>query len=41
MAAEGPSPELAGQVDRLVLLARILILVLFAIVFVMTTKLGT
>lgn len=41
MAADGPSPELLAQVNRLVLLARLLILVLFAIVFMMVTKLGT
>jgi hypothetical protein len=41
MAAEGPSPELGAEVNRLVLLARILILVLFAIVFVMVVKPGT
>jgi uncharacterized membrane protein len=41
MAAAGPSSELAAEVDRLVLLARVLILVLFAIVFVMVVKPGT
>jgi uncharacterized membrane protein len=41
MAAEGPSPDLGAEVDRLVLLARVLILVLFAIVFVMVVKPGT
>lgn len=41
MAAEGPSPEITAAVDRLVLLARVLILVLFAIVFVMVVKPGT
>jgi uncharacterized membrane protein len=41
MAAEGPSPELASEVNRLVLLARVLILVLFAVVFVMIVKPGT
>ena len=41
MAAEGPSPELGAEVDRLVLLARVLIVVLFAIVFVMVVKPGT
>ena len=41
MAAEGPSPELGAEVDRLVLLARVLIFVLFAIVFVMVVKPGT
>ena len=41
MAAEGPSPEVLGQINRLVLLARIMILVLFAIVFMMVAKIGT
>jgi uncharacterized membrane protein len=41
MAAEGPSPELGSEVNRLVLLARLLILVLFAVVFVMIVKPGT
>ncbi len=41
MATEGPSPELGAQVGRLVLLARIMILVLFALVFVMVVKPGT
>jgi uncharacterized membrane protein len=40
MAAEGPSPDLGRQVNRLVLLARVLILVLFAVVFVMVVKPG-
>jgi uncharacterized membrane protein len=41
MAAEGPSPALMARVGRLVLVARVLILVLFAIVFMMVVKLGT
>ncbi len=41
MAAEGPSPALVGRVNGLVLLARVLILVLFVIVFVMVVKPGT
>jgi uncharacterized membrane protein len=41
MAAEGPSPALGAEVGRLVLLGRLLILVLFAIVFVMVVKPGT
>jgi uncharacterized membrane protein len=41
MAAEGPSPALGAEVNRLVLLARLLILVLFVIVFVMVVKPGT
>lgn len=40
MAAEGPSAELGARVSRLVLLARVLILLLFAIVFVMVVKPG-
>jgi uncharacterized membrane protein len=41
MAAEGPSPELGAEVKRLVLLARVLVLVLFVIVFLMVVKSGT
>jgi uncharacterized membrane protein len=41
LATEGPSPELGTEVRRLVLLARVLILVLFVIVFVMVVKPGT
>lgn len=41
MATEGPSPALVAEVNRIVLLARGLILVLFVIVFLMVTKLGT
>lgn len=41
MAAEGPSPELVARVGRLVLLARLLLLALFVIVFMMVVKLGT
>ena len=41
MAAEGPSPEVLGEINRLVLLGRIMILVLFAIVFMMVAKIGT
>jgi uncharacterized membrane protein len=41
MATEGPSPALLAEVNRIVLLARVLILILFAIVFMMVTKLGT
>ena len=40
MAAEGPSPELGAEINRLILLARILILVLFAVVFLMVVKPG-
>jgi uncharacterized membrane protein len=41
LATEGPSPELGAEVNRLVLIARVLILVLFAVVFVMVVKPGT
>jgi hypothetical protein len=41
MAAEGPSPELAAEMNRLVWIARGLLLVAFAIIFMMVTKLGT
>lgn len=41
MAEEGPSPELAGRVQSVVLLARGLVLLLFVIVFLMVVKLGT
>jgi uncharacterized membrane protein len=41
VATEGPSPALGAEMNRLILLARILILVLFAIVFVMVVKPGT
>jgi uncharacterized membrane protein len=40
MATEGPSPELGAKAGRLVLLARIMILVLFALVLVMVVKPG-
>jgi len=41
MAADGPRPELAARIGRLVVLARLLVLVLFAVVFMMIVKLGT
>jgi uncharacterized membrane protein len=41
IAVEGPSPELGAAVSRLVLFSRVLILVLFAVVFVMVVKPGT
>jgi len=41
MATEGPSPQLGAEMNRLILLARILILVLLLIVFVMVVKPGT
>jgi uncharacterized membrane protein len=40
MAAEGPNPEIAAEINRIVLLARVLIVILFVIVFLMVTKLG-
>ena len=41
MAMDGPSPALGAEMGRLIMLARILILVLFAILFVMVVKPGT
>jgi|SRR5512132_2155526 uncharacterized membrane protein len=41
MATEGPSPELGAAVNRLVLVGRLLVLVLFALVFLMVVKPGT
>lgn len=41
MAAEGPSPALVARVDTLILVARLLMLLLFVIVFMMVVKLGT
>jgi hypothetical protein len=41
MATEGPSPELGAEMNRLILLARILIVVLFLLVLVMVVKPGT
>jgi uncharacterized membrane protein len=41
IAAEGPSPEAAAEMNRLVWIARGLILALFVIVFMMVAKLGT
>ena len=41
MAAEGPSPALAAELNRLVWLARALLVVAFVIIFFMVTKLGT
>jgi hypothetical protein len=41
MAQEGPSPELVRRLDHLVLLARLLVLVLFVVVFLMVVKPGT
>jgi uncharacterized membrane protein len=40
MATEGPSPALGAEMNRLILVARVLIVVLFAIVFVMVVKPG-
>jgi hypothetical protein len=41
LAAEGPSPELASRMNTLILIGRLLILVLFVVVFMMVAKLGT
>ena len=41
MATQGPTPELAAQVSRLVLLGRLVLLIFFAIVFVMVVKPGS
>jgi uncharacterized membrane protein len=41
IAAEGPSPELGAAVNRLVMTSRVLVLVLFAVIFVMVVKPGT
>ena len=41
MAQEGPSPALVARVDRLVFIARLLVLALFVIVFLMVVKPGT
>ena len=41
MATEGPSPELGAEMNRLILLARVLIIVLFLLVLVMVVKPGT
>jgi hypothetical protein len=41
MAAEGPSPALGAEMNRLVLLGRVLVVVLFVVVFVMVVKPGT
>ncbi len=41
IAAEGPSPEVAAEISRLVWLARGLLLVAFVIIFMMVVKLGT
>ena len=41
LAADGPSPALALRIRNLVWLSRVLLLVLLAIVFMMTVKLGT
>jgi uncharacterized membrane protein len=41
LATEGPSPALMAEVGRLLVLARVLVLVLFVIVFLMTVKPGT
>jgi len=41
LASEGPSPALAFRIRNLVWLSRVLLVVLLAIVFMMTVKLGT
>jgi len=41
LAAEGPSPALGLRIRNLVWLSRVLLVVLVAIVFMMTVKLGT
>ena len=41
MSAEGPSPELLSELNRLVWIARALLLVAFVIIFFMVAKLGT
>ena len=41
MSAEGPSPELLARMNRLVWIARGLILVAFVIIYMMVVKLGT
>ncbi len=41
LAAEGPSPALALRLRNLVWLSRVLLVLLFAVVFMMTVKLGT
>jgi uncharacterized membrane protein len=41
LAAEGPSPALALRFRNLIWLSRVLLVVLVAIVFMMTVKLGT
>jgi uncharacterized membrane protein len=41
MSQEGPSPELLAEMNRLVWIARGLLLIAFVIIFFMVTKLGT
>ena len=41
LASEGPSPALGLRIRNLVWLSRVLLVVLLAIVFVMTVKIGT
>jgi F0F1-type ATP synthase membrane subunit c/vacuolar-type H+-ATPase subunit K len=41
MSAEGPSPEILAEMNRLVWIARGLLLVAFVIIFMMVVKLGT
>ncbi|HEX4747766.1 MAG TPA: DUF2269 family protein [Gaiellaceae bacterium] len=41
MALEGPSPELAARIRSVIVLARVFLVLLFVIVFMMVVKLGT
>ena len=41
MAVEGPNPEIVAEINRVGLIARVLIVILFVLVFMMVTKLGT
>lgn len=41
IAQEGPSPELAARIRSVVLVARVALVLLFVIVFMMVVKLGT
>jgi hypothetical protein len=41
LATEGPSPALGLHIRNLVWLSRVLLVLLFAVVFMMTVKLGT
>jgi len=41
LATEGPSPALGAEMNRLILVARVVILALFVVLFVMVVKPGT